>query len=65
MNDRIENFLIGLGAALIVPIGTALVTVSNGAIDSPGPWLRVLVTGCAVAAGKYLLDMYRANGGAK
>lgn len=59
MNDRIENFLLGLGSALIVPVATALVTFSDGAIDSPGPWVRALVAGCAVAIGKHLLTLSR------
>lgn len=52
--ERWEHFLIGLLAALLVPLASALVTVDAQTFEEPGTWARSLVTGVLVALGLYL-----------
>lgn len=54
MREKIEDFALGMAAAIAVPVVQAAVTFNEGVIDSPGPWLRGVLTGCIVAAGLYV-----------
>lgn len=54
MRERFLDFLLGAGAALLVPIAQALINVDAGVLDNPKPWLVGLTVGCSVALGMYL-----------
>lgn len=49
------TFAVGLGAALALTLGEALVQLDSGVVEDWGLWARNLGVGFASAAGRYLL----------
>ncbi len=55
------TFLIGLGAALAITLGEALITADTIAAD-PAKWAIGVGTGLATAAGRYIVTQLAARG---
>jgi hypothetical protein len=55
------TFLIGLGAALAVTLGEALIRFEDGGIDLE-TWAVALLTGLLAAAGRYLVTFLAQRG---
>ena len=53
------TFLLGLAAAVAVPLGEALVTLNLDPASDLEVWARGLLTGILAAAGNYLLTQIR------
>ena len=51
----LATFAIGLGAALAIQLGTALVQLDGGQVTDWGQWSLALGTGLAGAAGRYIV----------
>lgn len=49
------TFLIGLGAALAIQVGTAFVQLDGEQVKDWGQWGITLATGAAAAGGRYIV----------
>lgn len=49
------TFAVGLGAAVAIQVGTALVQLDGGQVKDFGQWALALGTGALAAAGRYIV----------
>lgn len=51
IRDKADDIALAVGATFAIPLGTALLSFDAATLDNPGPWLRSLIIGCALAVG--------------
>jgi len=59
--NKLQATALGLGVALLVVLGEALLQLDADALDNPGEWIRGAILGAAAAIGGVLTGLKAAS----